>query len=454
MLIRETINNAKNRIQKSSFLKSVITLASGTVIGQGINTIGMPVISRLYSPAAMGDYALVTANANVIGAAACLGMMTAVMLPQDDEEAGLLVRMISVSAVTITTAAVIILKCIEQHWMFFHPEKASYTSGLAILWAYVISNTISSACYGYANRKRLYQVMFWNPVISGAANIVLGILFGVMTMECEGYALAHIISSLINILHLAVYAKPYRKTGRKHAGFWKLLKEYRRFPLYQMPANLISNLSNQLPLQMMEMVYSSYTTGMYSMALRVLSIPTAFLAVPVNRVYYQEANQRYQEGKSIGDFSFQIIKTNIKAAMLPIGVIILLGRTLFAFFLGSQWEEAGSFASVMGIYQLMLFCSNCLSGNFVIIGKNSWNLISSIAIVAIEIFLGFILLLKPDMPLQIFLMILCMALTLHLIVVLGVFLVTAGVRMLEYIRFVLLYIGCPCLVMCILNYKR
>lgn len=190
------------------------------------------------------------------------------------------------------------------------------------------------------------------------------------------------------------------------------------------------------------------------MALRVLSIPTAFLAVPVNRVYYQEANQRYQEGKSIGDFSFQIIKTNIKAAMLPIGVIILLGRTLFAFFLGSQREEAGSFASVMGIYQLMLFCSNCLSGNFVIIGKNSWNLISSIAIVAIEIFLGFILLLKPDMPLQIFLMILCMALTLHLIVVLGVFLVTAGVRMLEYIRFVLLYIGCPCLVMCILNYKR
>ena len=87
-------------------------------------------------------------------------------------------------------------------------------------------------------------------------------------------------------------------------------------------------------MQMMERFYSSTALGVYSMALKVLSLPTTLLATPVNRVYFQEASQRYNRGEDIGEFSFNILKANIKIAMIPIAVLIVFGEWIFALFLG------------------------------------------------------------------------------------------------------------------------
>ena len=86
----------------------------------------------------------------------------------------------------------------------------------------------------------------------------------------------------------------------------------------------------------MERYYSSAALGMYSMALKVLSLPTSLLATPVNRVYFQEASQRYNRGEDIGEFSFKILKANIKIAIIPISILIIFGEWIFALFLVEQ----------------------------------------------------------------------------------------------------------------------
>ena len=91
----------------SFFLKSVLTLSSGVMVAQAINFFGMPVVGRIYDPAAIGDYTLITTNAGVISSVACLGMMTVFMLPEKDEEARGLSRLVTSSTVLITTLAVL-----------------------------------------------------------------------------------------------------------------------------------------------------------------------------------------------------------------------------------------------------------------------------------------------------------------------------------------------------------
>lgn len=371
------------RIASSGFLKSVLTLSSGVVIGQAINFLGMPVVGRIYTPAAMGDYTLITANATIISSFVCLGMMTSFMLPKEDEEARGLSKLVTASTVLLTTLVIGVLAACSGFFRIFHTEETPYGVSLLVLWLYIVFNTVSNICYAYVNRQKMYRVMFWNPIITAVINVGVGIVFGLFGWGFLGYTAAHILSFFINILHLTVHANPFGKVSNPEYRGIQLLRAYRRFPLYQMPANLITNLSSQLPVNIIESLYAATELGLYSMAMRIMSLPSTLLATPINRVFFQEASARYNRGENIGDFCYKLLATNIKLAVVPIVVLILLGEPLFALFLGEQWREAGFYAAILGVYQMMLFCSSCLSGDFVIIKKSHWNLISAIVSLAL-----------------------------------------------------------------------
>lgn len=360
-----------DRLSASNFLKSVLTLSSGVVVAQAINFLGMPVVGRLYDPAAIGDYTLITSNAAIISAVACLGMMTSFMLPAEDEEARGLSRLVTYSTVGITSAILTVLWVVRGSFRIFHTEQISYSLSLVVLWLYIVGNTISNICYAYVNRRKLYRIMFWNPIISTTINVGVSIVLGLLKWGFLGYTLAHILSYVATVIHLVHYANPYEKTTAAEYRILPLLRSYRRFPVYQMPANLISSLGRQLPVQMIEVIYSSHVLGMYSMAIKIMSLPVMLLATPVNRVFFQEASQRYSRGENIGEFAFHILRTNIKIAILPISILIIFGEWIFSLFLGPQWYEAGTFAAILGCWELLDFCAYCLSGSFALIRRNN-----------------------------------------------------------------------------------
>ena len=443
MNIKTTLRTQYDRIRASGFLKSVLTLSSGVVVAQAINFFGMPVVGRVYTPSAIGDYTLITTNAGVISSLACLGMMTAFMLPEKNEEARGLSRLVTYSTVTITTLAILGLWLCSGFYRIFSMEETPYSISLLVLWLYIVFNTVSNICYAYVNRQKLYRVMFWNPVFTAGINVGCGILFGWLGWGFVGYTGAHILSFLVNILHLIRHANPFEKISDPAYRCIPLLKSYRRFPIYQMPANLVSSLATRFPAQMLDLLFSSAALGMYSMALRILSLPTMLLATPINRVYFQEANQRYNRGEDIGEFSFKILETNIKLAILPVSLFIVFGEWIFALFLGEQWREAGTFAAVLGLCQLMRFCASCLSGDFVIIRRNRIELGMSLFRFAANASLYFLTIWLHLSNLFLCLTLLSTVEVLSELIQRGIFLKLTGFSLSRYLLFVVKYICLP-----------
>lgn len=442
MSIQQKAHALYQRTMSSNFLKSVLTLSSGMVVAQGINFLGMPVVGRVYSPAAMGDYTVITTNANVIMSVACLGMMTVFMLPEKDEEAKGLSRLVTYSTLLLTTLSVLGLWVGSGFYRIFQTEETAYTLSLLVLWLYIVFYTISNICYAYANRQKLYQVMFWNPIITASINVSCGIFFGLLGWGFLGYTSAHILSFIINILHLIHFANPYKGIPGSKYRCLPLLKKYRRFPLYQMPANAVSSVGQQIPIQMIEAFYSSSVLGMYSMARKILSLPTVLLATPINRVYFQEASQRYSKGEDIGDLSFKILKTNLKIAILPISVLILFGEIIFSLFLGKQWEEAGTFAAILSVYYLVSFCSSCLSGGLVIIRRNFLNLYISIFALFLNVGL-FMVVHKFRISVYASLILISSLDIFQNLLTNGIFLYLAGTSIRDYCFFIVKYIILP-----------
>lgn len=442
MDIKSVAKRLYTHVMASSFLKSVMTLSSGVVIGQAISFFGMPVVGRVYDPAAIGDYTLITTNAGIISSVACLGMMTVFMLPESHEEARGLSRLVTCSTALITTLAILGLWFCQGIYRIFNTEETAYAVSLLVLWLYIVFNTVSNICYAYVNRHKLYRVMFWNPIITAGVNVGAGIVFGLLGFGFVGYTLAHILSFAVNIFHLARHANPYEKVSDPVFRFVPLLKNYRRFPLYQMPANLISSVGNQIPVQLIEGLYTSTALGMYSMAIKILSLPASLLATPINRVYFREASERYNRGEDIGEFSFRILKANIKIAIIPIVLLILFGEWIFAVFLGEKWRQAGTFAAILGVYYLIQFCNNCLSGGFVIIRKNKFNLYTAIyQMVSSVVLYGVVVYLKPGV--EICLVLLAASGILTVLTSQGILFWLTGIRMHRYLGFVFKYIFLP-----------
>ena len=442
MRIGSRLQALRRRVSSSAFIKSVFTLSSGNAVRMAINVAGMPVVGRLYTPAAMGDYELIIAHAGVISSVACLGMMTVFMLPPKDEEARALSRLVTYSCLIITTAAVLALWFCSGVYQMFHTEETPYYLSLAVLWLYILSTTVSNICYAYVNRRRLYNVLFWNPVISALFQMGTAIVFGFLGWGFLGYTLSHILSELAAILHLIHYANPYEAIQSHAFSPLSLLKSYRRFPLYQMPANLVATLAQRLPAQMLGKLYSASALGMYSMAIRVLAIPSNLLSVSVNRVYFREASERFNRGEDVGAFSFRILEANMRIAILPISILIVFGEELFALFLGEQWRQAGTFAALLGMYYLLAFCKNCLSGCYVLIQKNQNYLYISLAYLLCSLILYFLVLFfRPDVLLCVAFLTLFNAL--EALLSLGYFFYLAGFSMRKYCAFLLLYIVLP-----------
>ena len=381
--IKSFMQGQLNRVRKSSFIKSILTLSTGVIVSQAIALFTTPIVSRIYSVEVIGDFSLITSNAAIIGVIVCMGLMSAIMIPKDDDEAKGLCRLISGLIIGMTTLFLCVALVLTPKWQLFS-VGIDYRTACLILWVYVILTNISSICYAYTNRQKMYKVLFWNPTIGTASNAAVSIGLGLLGCGLWGYCCGNLLALLLNIAHMLVHANPFK--GEISITFrpLRLLKKYKDFPMVLLPSNLVGAFAQQMPVQLIGRFWGSAVLGSYSMCMNILGLPTKFLAGPVNRVFYREATERYNNGENIGAFSLRILKANIKIAIFPITVLIIFGEPVFSFVLGSDWKEAGTFASVLGVYQLMLFCNSSLSGKFVIINKKKTILVLNIAFVALN----------------------------------------------------------------------
>lgn len=438
-MLKNMINNWIARIRNSSFIKSVLTLSAGVVVSQAIALFTTPIISRIYDPQVIGDFSLVLSNSTIIGTVICMGLIPAIMLPPEEDQAKGVCRLILKLIVGGATVLLLAALALSGVWRMFSVNM-DYREACVLLWALVVLENTSSLCYSYVNRQKMYKVLFWNPSLGTVSNAVFSITLGLVGWGLRGYMLANLLSKALIIVHMLRHANPFR--GRVQCTSWGLLKKYKDFPLVMLPSNLVGTLSSQLPIQMLSWFWGNAVLGSYSMCMTILKLPARFLAAPVNSVFYREASERANRGENIGEFAFSLIKANIKLAVIPFFLLIVLGRPLFSIVLGEKWADAGDFASVMSIQVLLNFCTSCLSGKFVIIGKKKTILMLNIIVMLSNV--G-VFLISHFAGLTAFGAIVAFSLMGGLMTILdmSVFMKQTGISLCRFYRFVLLYLLLP-----------
>jgi len=341
-------NEKMLKILKSEFSKNIITLLSGTVIAQAIPIAVMPILSRIYAPEDFGILAVFVSFTSVIGAIANARYEMAIVLPKEERDALALVLL----GASIAFVFSVVFLAVVVVWGDF---IAQLTKTPAIApWLYFIPFSIFfiglfNVLNYYNTRTKHFKIIARANVFKTLGLSVVNIFVGLLKQGPLGLILGQVFSFFFGNYRLSKTVLEQKETIKslQIEDLKRVAKRYRNFPQLSMPSIFANVLSVNLTNLFTTTLFDIRTLGFYSMANRILGIPTVFIGQAFGQVYMQEASSSRQK---TGE-AYKIFKsTLIKLVLISLPVFVLLyffSEELFVLFLGEKWRVAGVYARVL-----------------------------------------------------------------------------------------------------------
>src|SRR5699024_4538293 len=115
-------------------------------------------------------------------------------------------------------------------------------------------------------------------------------------------------------------------------------------PVYRAPEMFLNAISQGLPVLMLTAFFGPASAGFYTIGRTVLNIPSQLIGKAIGDVFYpriaEAANNKEDLNKLIKKATFVLSGIGI----IPFGIVILFGPSLFSFVFGSDWIIAGEYA--------------------------------------------------------------------------------------------------------------
>jgi len=381
------LNKLKNIILLSSNRKNIIKISSGTMLGQAISIITLPIITRIYGAEIIGLWALLNSIAIIINSFSDLGLTNSIMVEADDNvEKNYRVITTLSAIISIVTSAIITL------FYVLFSDGLEMNSIFFFVFLMTIAFTLQQIqiCYTWLNRNGNYNVLMKNPLINNGFYGVLAIVLGFLGFKIYGYFIAHIIGQVVTLLHMKRNL-PGAMFTFKLKDFKYVIKKNKRFVVYQTPTNIIGKFKSQLPTLLIKIFWGTEILGYYSITLRLLQIPSALLASAIGRVFFQATSAMKKEGKAIGQFVYKNIDRTMKIAVIPITLLIAFGDVAAIIFLGKEWAIAGDFVRILALQYFFTFIMTSVKGLSITLDKQNYAMMSitaQLVICAVSMVIG------------------------------------------------------------------
>lgn len=356
-------------------IKNIAKLSFGTILGQIISIISLPIYTRIYGIEIIGQWTLVNSISIIINSFSDLGLLNSIMLEDNDEGAIKTYQTISTISMIIT-----FLSCIIYFLYYFFLNKNNYwnifsTSILIFLWSFTLQQI--QLCYTWLNRKKKYNVLMKNPVLNNLTMSVISIFLGVLGFKNFGYFVGMLFGQFVTLIHMKIHL-PKKFITINLNQIYSVIKQYNSFVIYQLPSTVLLQFKSQLPTLLFSTLFGNELLGYYSIAMRLLNIPTTFLANSIGKVYFQNIADLKNDLNLIGHFTLKSLNYAMKCSVFPLALILSCSDILLITVFGSDYVIAGNFTRLMTIYGFFMFLSMSTSGVAIVINKQKYLLVSGV----------------------------------------------------------------------------
>ncbi|WP_171030942.1 MULTISPECIES: lipopolysaccharide biosynthesis protein [Pseudomonas] len=362
-------------LPKHGSARNVITLMTGTALGQAIPVAISPLLTRLYSPAEFGVFALYMALVAVLSVLATGRYELAIMVPRSERSAAAIVALaIACCAGVSALLLLIILVFHDQLVVLFNLAGSTY-------WLYWVplsvmlmgaNQSLNYWCNRHAYYKRMSTTRIAQNTGMSTAHVALG--YGGLGM------LGLIIGAVLGYLtafSLLFLASGRRKlfTGMSIARMHKMARRHVDFPKFLVLAHGFNMASFQSPVVLLGSFFGSSVAGFFMLTQRVIGAPMSIVAGAIGDVFRQQASERYaRTGECVALYRKTFVRLLI-LSLPPFAVFYVVAPDFFAWVFGEAWRVSGEYARVLAPMLFFQFITSPLSCLFFIAGKQRLDLL-------------------------------------------------------------------------------
>ena len=357
-------------------------------MAQAISILSSPIITRLYSPEAIGLFASFMALVTSLAPAVTGRFEVALMLPEQQRVAR------ELFAIAVWICALVCSTLFVAFFLFRDPFLATLSLTALEGWLLIAPLTLLFTglfnLVGYvANRQNGYGLIARASVIQAATIALVNVVLGLAGADFRGLIVGNLAGVGLALLVIVATQRDFidgvvlRWSLRKKA----LLRRYKDFPLFNASTSLLVGVTTNLPIFIMIAFFPAEIAGFYALVIRVLNAPVAVISHAVSRVNLKEVVELLRTGGNIERHLLRTTAALLAVSVPPAAIFVIWGPDLFALIFGARWERAGEIAQVLAYALVVRFVSTTLSTTLGATNNNrytaAWRITAFISTIAV-----------------------------------------------------------------------
>lgn len=347
-------------ITSNRFVRNVATVASGTAVAQAITLAFYPIISRVYGPTAFGVVGVFMSAVSILAPLAAFAYPIAIVLPKDHADAKGLIRLSLIIAGVSASLGLLLIAILSNQIvaLFKLQQIAPFVLLLPVVLLFQAMQDVAQQWlirtkqFSLSSRVVMLQALLINGAKAGLG-LLQPLAVTLVLISAAGFALQAVM------LTLGARWFGTREDAAGTEGPAKTLPElahqYRDFPLFRAPQDLLNALSHGLPVILLAGFYGPAIAGLYALSYSVLAAPVSLLGNAVGNVLYPRLAEAARNGEDLRRLVLIPTGGLLLTGLAPFGTIMLFGPPLFAWVFGEEWREAGEYARWLALWMTFLF---------------------------------------------------------------------------------------------------
>ncbi|MFP7366710.1 oligosaccharide flippase family protein [Corynebacterium callunae] len=352
------------KFRVSGTSKSIATLVTGNSLAQLVNIVGIPILSRIYDPIAIGLLAIYVSVASIFSVLASGRYELAIVLPDSTTEAikiKALAQWISLAVSTVACLLLVLLMGPISSLLGLQ-EYRQWLPGISAL--VLLSGVTNIMNYWYTRQKK-FKIQSINKVILSASVLFFQVLFGILlSNSVTSLLLGLILGQSVAVIFLVSQQELKIKQQMIDIEEAKSLsRKYVKMPLVNGPNALLDSVRMN-GLNFVIASISASSLGQFSMALRGVQAPVGLFSQALSQVFLQKM-ARESQGE-LYPMVVTIIRKGLILAFIPFLIVFLVSPKIFPFLLGPGWELSGYFAQALVPWLYLNVVSSPLANIFIV----------------------------------------------------------------------------------------
>ena len=365
-------------LPETPFLRKLLMLASGTMAGQAILVLSSPLLTRMFTPAEFGNFAVFAAIAAIAGIGTGLRFELAIPIVRDDVDAAALVGMTVLCSVA-TTALALLAIWLGRAWLGELIDMSTFWMWLWLLPLAMLLWGLGSAMSFWSVRRGRFAVNGTAFTMQAGGQAGSQVVFGLLGAGVPGLIIGFVFGYFARLgyyalrvprVEWALFARPgLSRVWHNAIANW-------RYPALALPSQLLESICQMAPVIIVAWLFGPGTAGWYALGQRIVGLPVRVLSEAASQVLLGEL--RHLDGQNLHRFFLRTVFLFTGLGLLGMVPVLLFAPPIFAFAFGEPWREAGIIVQLLVPFHLARFVVIPISQVLYYLERQALVLLSSI----------------------------------------------------------------------------